>query len=110
MVSMNVCVKDARDLPPVLCRQVKIHLWVKRSINHKSLLAPTNEVGETPLSGTPYLDDMCRTFWERHLSDVPGQTPCLHPAIQRTCLYTPCLKVLSCKQAGFASSTHGYHW
>src|SRR5258707_3997851 len=57
MIGMDVRVEDAGNLPTVAPRQVEVVLRIKRGINHHSLLACANEIGEAAFSGAPHLDD-----------------------------------------------------
>src|SRR5712692_6797590 len=101
MIGMNMRVKNAGNLPIMAPRQVEVHLGVKRGINHHDLLACTNEVRKAALSGAPHLKNMHNITTYRYFSNVPGQTPRLHPAIERKCLYPSCGKLLGGNQASF---------
>src|SRR6266849_2042550 len=108
MVSMNVCIKDAGDLPPVLCSQVKIYLWVKRSINDQSFILCPKKVRKASFSCAPHLKHPHSVASERDFSNVPGQTPPLHPAFQGQRLDPTCGQLIGGNLTGFASRTHGH--
>src|SRR5260370_31593689 len=109
MIGRNMRVKDAANLPTMAPRQVDIHLRVKRGINHHGLLACADEVREATFSGASHLKNMHSVAGYRYFSDVPGQTPRLHPALKGKRLYPSCLQFLRRNQARFASATAGYY-
>src|SRR5712691_11445689 len=109
MIGVNVGLQDTSNLPPVLRSQVEIHLWVKRSVNHHRFILCTNEVRKAPFSCAPHLDDTDVVRRKRDFSNIPGQTPRLHPALQGQRLDPSCGQLLGCNLTGFASSTHGYN-
>src|SRR5438128_5713058 len=102
MIGMNVGIKDAGNLPIVTPRQVEIHLRVKRSIDHHSLLPRANEVGETAFAGAPHLDDAEVARGYRHFSSIPGRAPRLHTAVKRHRLKPSGSQLLGGDLAGFA--------
>src|SRR6266567_8521975 len=93
MVSVDMGVKDAGNLPAVLTCQIKIDLWIKGGINDECLSVHANYVGQAPFPRPSHLDDLHGTACNGNLSRIPGQTPCLHAPLQGIHLESSCRKL-----------------